>query len=353
MEKNMPELLPIDPNVKLPPAVARVIAQAADIHAQTYAPVGDAQGAPADPAQNDEPGEVKVASPVGDTGTAPQSTVATLVTPAGNEAADWKHRFESMKGRYDAEVPRLREQITVAARQNAESERRIGELEALLVASKVSAAATAKPLLTDQEREEYGADFLNVVGKRAKEEVIPEMETLKREVESLKMRLSNVNGHLEQSTRESLFQSLDSKVPNWRDLNENPDFLSWLSLPDPFSGVIRQVMLTQAFERNDSPRVAAFFNGFLAQEAAVGPGTTSAPDPVATTKKVPLEKLAAPGRAKSAATTEVPAEKPLITRSDIEQFYADVRRGLYKGKDDEKLAIEREISAAAREGRVR
>jgi hypothetical protein len=49
---------------------------------------------------------------------------------------------------------------------------------------------------------------------------------------------------------------------------EKPEFHDWLKLQDTFSDAIRHELLTAAYERNDIPRVLAFFNGFLAQEAA-------------------------------------------------------------------------------------
>ena len=38
--------------------------------------------------------------------------------------------------------------------------------------------------------------------------------------------------------------------------------------------------------------------------------------------------------------------------ADIEQFFSDVRKGRYKGRDDERGRIERDIFAAQREGRI-
>lgn len=69
--------------------------------------------------------------------------------------------------------------------------------------------------------------------------------------------------------------------------------------------------------------------------------------------KVPLAKFAAPGRAKTAAGTSAPAEKPIITRAQIAAFYADIANGKYRGKDAEKAKLEATIFEAQREGRIR
>ena len=132
----------------------------------------------------------------------------------------------------------------------------------------------------------------------------------------------------------------------------NPEFIEWLSLPDPYSGDIRHNMLKAAWERRDVPRVAAFFKGFLAEEAAYRPASQETPAgrPAG---KVSLESFAAPGRAKTAAATSAPAEKPLITSAQISKFYADCDAGRYDGREEEKARFEKSIFEAQREGRIR
>ena len=101
---------------------------------------------------------------------------------------------------------------------------------------------------------------------------------------------------------------------------------------------------------------------FLSEEAAVDPATLTPGNlgdgsgnptrPV--TPKVSLERLAAPGRAKTAAApSAAPAEKPIFTRAQIADFYAQSTAGKFRGNLAEKARIEAEIFAAQREGRVR
>lgn len=352
----MPEVLPLDTSVRMPAAVAATIAKANAIHGEVYAAETppSADGAAGEPPTKTDP----ATEPTTNLGQEP--TFTGKVTHQGNDATDWKHRYESMKGRYDSEVPRLRGDLADALARSTALTREVETLRSQLDAM-AAAPATGQPqkLLTDDEIKDYGSDFLNVVGKRAKEEISPDVDALKQEIADLRRQLSGVGAHVEQTEREKLYGFLDKRIANWRDINTSPNFLSWLDLPDPYSGVIRRDMLKAAFERNDSPRVAAFFGGFLAEEAVVGPADGGEPDqggdakPRKASDKVPLETFAAPGRAKSAATQSVPAEKPFITRSEISKFYDDVRRGLYNGKEADKFRIEQMISEASREGRVR
>jgi hypothetical protein len=109
-------------------------------------------------------------------------------------------------------------------------------------------------------------------------------------------------------------------------------------------------MMRKAFEANDANRVLHFFKAYLSDEAATAPASIQ-PTPKG---KVPLEELAAPGRAKAPAASATPGEKekPTITRAQISQFYLNVQKGVYKGNAAEKDRLEKMIFEAEQEGRV-
>jgi len=118
-------------------------------------------------------------------------------------------------------------------------------------------------------------------------------------------------------------------------------------------------MLNTAFKAADAPRVVAFFRGFLAEEAATGHAPAPAnvqPPPAPRTPAVDLAALAAPGRAQPATGNQLPGTppaKPVYTHAQIAAFYDAVRRGHYEGRNDERQALEADLIAAGREGRVR
>jgi hypothetical protein len=105
--------------------------------------------------------------------------------------------------------------------------------------------------------------------------------------------------------------------------------------------------------------VIAFFKGFLAEEQATGQlPDPNVPQPAPQPPRVPavpLEMLAAPGRAKpnGGDTPAASADKPVFTRGQISAFYTAVRQGLYAGREAEKNATEAAIFAAQNDGRVR
>lgn len=327
---------PIDPNVKVPASVLAASSRADEIHAAAYpAPEGDATDPAAAPAAADaQPAPVEPA---------PAPTPAPAPAPA--ETINWEHRYNSMKGRHDAVLNQLRE-------ANA----RVTELENQLISRPAQPVTPAgnpgDRLVTAEEETEFGQEFLNVVGRKAKEEFLPVVAPLMDKIEKLQNIVVNER---KQTAHEKMMEHLMASVPNLETLNNDPKFISWLRLQDPYSGAIRQDMLNDAFERCNGPRVAAFFKGFLDEEAATSPATPPGMqiEGAGTAPKLSLEEIAAPGRAKTAAAPQAPAEKPVFSSAQITRFYTDVSLGKYQGRESEKDSLERQIHEAYREGRIR
>jgi hypothetical protein len=195
-----------------------------------------------------------------------------------------------------------------------------------------------------------------VVGRRAEEIFMPKAQAYEAKINQLEAQLQGVGGFVQRTGRQEMMDELDRDVPGWRDINLSEEFKSWLALPDPFTGAIRHEQLKAAWGRNATPQAKAFFKGFLAEEAVTNPARVQpAPGPRSRSNGSPrpsLEDFAAPGRAKSAATGNVPAEKPVYTRAFISKFYTDCAAGKWRGRDDERKRIDADISAASIEGRI-
>lgn len=346
----------IDESVKVPAAIRAAAAQAEAAYHAAYTneePNGDETQESQEETPQSEPTE----------GTAPVETFETKAQevstsanptaepkPANEDDQSWEHRYNSMKGRFD----RSQKQIKELSEQISSLQSIVAALELQKTAPTPTADTRAERLITPEEESDYGAEFLSVVGKKAKEELLPIVKQYESKIAELEAKLQGVNGFVSQSARQRMLSDLDDKVPEWREINRNEEFLAWLELPDLYSGAIRHELLKAAYERNDAPRVLAFFNGFLAEEAATRPATNAvAQETGAKAPVLDAAKLAAPGRAKSAAGTSAPAEKPIFTGAQIAKFYADVAAGKYRGKEAEKDRLEGQIFEATRDGRVR
>jgi hypothetical protein len=252
-----------------------------------------------------------------------------------------------MKGRFEQQIRGLSEQI-------AAQQRHIEQL-AMQPRPSAPAAPEAKRLLTDEEVNDFGPEFLDVVGRRAEEIFMPKAQAYEAKINQLEAQLQGVGGFVQRTARQEMMDQLDAEAPGWRDVNLSDEFKAWLALPDPFTGAIRHEQLKAAWGRNATSQAKAFFKGFLAEEAAMNPVRGSpAPARVPSngSPRPSLEDFAAPGRAKSAATGTVPAEKPVYTRPEITKFYTDVAAGRWRGREDERKRIDNDIQLAGIEGRI-
>ena len=348
----MPEALPpVDPNVRMPPSVARLAALADATHAQAYG-TGEPQPAPAPepaPQPTPEPAPQPAPAPVAAPEPAPAPQPAPAPAPAPEPAvgtAEHEHaRFLSMKGRFE------QSQTTVGSLQQQLSE--LGD-ELVRTQSLITTPRRQDPppqpqtLLTDKDIETYGPELIDVVQRAARQAVAPELQRVED-------RTRQVDQRVAQTAQQGVYTALAEAVPNWNEINNSQEFKRWCSLPDLYSGEVRGKLLNTAFRGANAPRVIAFFKGFIAVGVATGQVPVPHAEPVTPRKAaVPLESLAAPGRAKPATgDTQVPADKPIFTRAQIAGFYALVRKGAYAGRDADKAADEALIFAAQRDGRVR
>ena len=336
----MPDTLPpVDTAVSVPESVRRAAAEAEARHKAAYQ-TPDPVVSGETPAPVVDPATAAVADPAAP---APDAAPAPVAAPQGE--VDWEARYNSMKGRFD------QSQRTIGSMQGQMSE--LGDelvrTQSLLTPRQPPQQQQPARLLTDQERADYGTELIEVVQKAALEAVAPEITTLKQQNQQLRQKVA-------QQDQQGIFAALDQAVPNWREINESDRFKAWCRLPDLYSGVLRGRLLNDAFRAGQAPRVAQFFRGFLTEEVATGQQSVTLPSAVERTAAVPLETLAAPGRAKPATgadSTGAPADKPIITRQQIAAFYDQVRKGAYAGRDADKARDEAIIFAAQREGRTR
>lgn len=264
----------------------------------------------------------------------------------------YAQRYRTLQGMYNAEVPRLHT-------QNRELQQRVQQLEQLLAtmsATKLQQPAqTAAPvtLVTDEDRAEYG-ESIDMMRKVAREElsyVAQEIAALKNALAQLQMnvvpQVQSIATYQAQTAEQQFWSALAQAIPNWREINDNPDFQAWLLAVDPFTGITRQVLLEDAQRNLDVNRVINFFRVWIELNGGADAGKNS-------NRKAPaseLERHVSPGKSRN---TGAPSTQPgkIYTPEDIRKFFSDVRQGKYKGREAERDRIERDIFAAQREGRI-
>jgi hypothetical protein len=282
----------------------------------------------------------------------PQPAGSETPPPAGDVPQEsWEQRARSMAGRLEQ-----------ANRLNQAMSERLQALEKTVTTLQTRPQAEPAPktygkpkLVSEEEERDYGSDFLQVVGKRAKEEFAPEFDELADRLKRLEGRVEGVGQVIEKTQVNDIYGTLRDVVPNWREINRSVEFKQWLALPDPYSGRKRHDMLTEAFSGHDSGRVVRFFQGFLTEATGLPQGsqasTPSAPQPAGSGRPT-LEDYAAPGRARSAPQGNLPPDKPMYTAAWIAKFTQDKLRGVYRGREADANAIEADIWQAQHEGRI-
>lgn len=293
-------------------------------------------------------GETAASTPSEQANSVAENAVSQTPTEQGNENHEdtFAQKYRTLQGMYNAEVPRLKA-------ENKELNNRVLHLEQLLSNLSTAPAPVTtgeQALLSEREIEEYG-DSINVMRKAAREEVaaanarVAQLEQAVRQMQATVVpRVEQVVRHQTQATEQQFWSGLTSLVPQWEQINGDAGFQSWLLDIDPLTGVSRQTYLEDAQRSLDAGRVASFFKEWEKMNGNVGAQT-----PVARASQ--LEKQVAPGKGRSQGAP-TGGEPKTYSTVDIEKFYAEVRKGAYKGRDAERDRIERDIFAAQREGRI-
>jgi hypothetical protein len=291
---------------------------------------------------------VPSADPSAGTDANPPPAPAVDPAPAPSE---WEQRYRTLQGKYDAELPDLRRQLT--SMQN-------------LIANMQAQPATPAPVTAPDQTtfapdkadvEAYGEQLIQDVRRWTLNEVQPQIKKLQDELTQLRGGQTEIRS---ENAQQRLMNALDTDAQlggQWRTINQDPNFIAWTQQVDPFSGQQRIGLLTDAFVRGDAVRTGNFFRAYIAEHTAVtqppaGPGQTL---PVEDAPRPTLESMAVPGRPSGPAPGNggAPTEKRTWTNREISAFYRDCTTGKYAGREADKVRIEQDIFSAATEGRVR
>lgn len=341
-------------NPNLPTALRASVERANALMAEVAspAPAGGQEGAaPAVPAAPPQPAAV---DPPAVPATQAVAPIAPPAPPAGDDTAE--QRFRSEQGRRQAA-----ERAAEAARAESANLRLVLAARATAAPAEAPTAPVVSPAdrITDAERAEWGPDMIAVVTKAARAVFAEMVAPLQHQIAALQNGVQQVGNVVKEDAGKTFLRDLTTLTNSmWRELNTSDEFLDWLDENDPFAGVPRRALLNDAQNALNATRAANFFNSFLSQREALGtapaaPGTPGVAAAIAAaTPSLTLAELAAPGKAKGGAPLSG-ADKPIWTSREIAAFYADVRKGVFAGREAEKNRLEADIIAAAGENRIR
>lgn len=323
----------------VPSAVRRQVEEANRLIAQLNQPAQPAQpvavvpaATPAQPAHATAP---------------PPPTPAAVAAESPEDLAERlrksEARFATLQGKYNSETTILREQLN----QNTALVTQLLERSTPAPAPVPAVTQTPEEKMralgaTDKDIEEYG-DLLPLVARLAENMVRPTLAKLEGELAKVQRSQAGTTQAVAQSRVDALQAQLDAAVPAWRVINESQEFLDWLTITDIFSGVTRQVALTDAYKKLDAARVVGIFEAY-AREYPAEARAPGAPlvDPAT---------LAAPQlRGAPVVAPEGMGGKRLWLESEITEFYAKVRKKLVSAEEYKRMMGE--IARASAEGRI-
>ena len=292
--------------------------------------------------------------PVAEQVTPAQAQATSIPIEASGDEVTWERRFRTIQGKYDAEVPRLSSDLRTLQERLATVTAEMDRIKA----QKTEAPKPKTPLVTDKDTEAFGSDLIDLIDRKAREVadalVDARVGTLEGENQKLRDQLGGVSERQASNDREAYFAKLAAQVPDFEALNVDQGFMDWLADKDPLSGFPRQEYLNKAWAAFDAAHTATLFNAYkqLKAPASPAPVTPAPQDPVSQAKQQ-LQRQVAPNKSKLSADPTSSTPTKVWTTQDIERFYADVRRGVYHGKEDLRVQVESEIDQAVAQGRVR
>jgi hypothetical protein len=290
--------------------------------------------APADP-------EPTPAEPPQDQQTQPAEPKPVEPTPTPTEPVvaeeKWEQKYKTLKGMYDAEVPRLHADLRDLKAQ----------VDSLRKASETKPVEPAKPaaqtkLVTDADVEAFGQDLIEVQRKVAREvasEFRGELDAMRAENEKLREQLTSTGTQVSEASFE---QRLYRMVPDFEVVNADPKWIAWLNEVDPLLRAPRSSVAQQAFNRGDAEGVAHYVAMFK---------QTVAPVEQKADKTDELERQLQPNRGATSAPPTSQKGK-VYTNADIEKMFRKAADLGTKGQTDAAKKLEAEIDAAFMEGRV-
>lgn len=247
----------------------------------------------------------------------------------------WQQKYRTLKGMYDAEVPRLHSQVK-------EMSSRMEQVQREMAAPKPEVKpATKEKLVTDADVQAFGEDLIEVQRKVAREvasEFRDELDTMRAENNKLREQLTATGNQVSEASFE---QRLHRLVPDFQAINTDPKWVEWLDEVDPFLRAPRKTVAQEAFNRGDAEGVAHYVGMFR--------GTK--PVEQTNTKAAELERQIQPNRSASSASIGSP-KGATYTDSQIQKMFIKSATLASSGKLDEAQKLEAEIDAAYREKRV-
>jgi hypothetical protein len=275
-----------------------------------------------------------------------EEPVAVEATPADDSIEEvsesFKQKYATLRGKYDAEVPRLHQQVKEltdqmnAIREEAQAAKKA---EAEKPKEKVS-------YVTDADREEYGDDLIDFqrrVAKEVSQDYEERFEQQSRVIQDLQSKISNTDNQVGEV---GFTQKLNALVPGFDQLDNDERWVAWLSEIDPMTRGPRRDQAQAAFNSGDAEAVAHYVSLFRGSVEPVANGKSD--------RQTELEKQVTPSRsASTVASKSSNNSSKVYSEKELDRGWTKIRDLNSQGKYDDAEKLEAELTVAYMEGRVK
>jgi uncharacterized protein YukE len=263
-------------------------------------------------------------------------------SPTDVEDETFKQKYLTLLGKYDAEVPRLHQQVR-------ELNGELGQIRKDIAAKPVEPTKPKEKVsyVTDADRAEFGEELIDVqrrVAQEVSQEYEGRFEQQAAVIEELQNKLTQTGNQVGEM---SFSQRLTQLVPDFSSIDNDERWVAWLNEHDPMLRGPRRDQAAAAFNAGDAEAVAHYVQLWKESLAPVEASGR-------TVRRAELEKQVAPNRsANSVATKAVGRESKTYSEREVNDAWARIRSLNTRGQMDDAAKLEAEITAAYLEGRVR
>ena len=262
-------------------------------------------------------------------------------SPTDVEEETFKQKYATLLGKYDAEVPRLHQQVR-------ELNGELGQIRKDIAAKPVEPTKSKEKVsfVTDEDRAEYGEELLDVQRRVAQEVSQDYEDRLERQdavIAKLQEKLASTGSQVGEM---DFSQRLQQAVPDWSQIDNDERWVAWLNEHDPMLRGQRRVLAQAAFDNGDVDAVSDYVKLW---KTSLGE-----PDAAKQNRKTELEKQVAPNRSASSTRTQSAAQNSKIySTREVDNAWTKVRTLNTRGQYAEAEKLEAELTVAYMEGRVR
>ena len=254
----------------------------------------------------------------------PEKTVESVkqeVRPEVPRALDFQHKYDVLKGKYNAEVKTV-----------SEENKRIAEnLEKLKEENQRLAAELSRQVDPLSEIEGLGEDVVEPIRKAGNEQVANATKTVLDALAQISeaQKISEQTAKMADRTR--FFVELDTARKDWETIYKSPAYIEWESkTAEPVTGRLFADLMEDAANSNDYRRVLAILDSYKPKRSDIS------------------EQVVPAGtRGKGAPINQA----RIWTEQEADKFMNDIRRGKIRG--DEMKRLSNDLTLAYKEGRVR